>query len=215
MLRKSSAEVILRKSGRDDMRPAAAIAFLLLAFAAAAASAAGHRSEPAGASRCGGPLWRLKTLSDGERGTVTLAAKTTTIQSIGARPYPRPTPRRRRTQFQRQVWEVVAQVTSFRLDTEGVRLILYDAGSYMNAVIPIPACLSRRTLAREELLSVWNRFQEGCDHANRQWQSLGAIVYVSGVGFWSQRSKLRRGAARNGAELHPVTGFRVVAGCRR
>jgi hypothetical protein len=197
------------------MRPAVAIAFLLLAFAAAGASAAGHRSEPSQASRCGGALWRLKTLSDKERGTVALGAKTTTIESIGARPYPRPTPRQRRTHFQRQAWEVVAQVTSFRLDTEGVRLILYDAGSYMNVVIPMPACLSRRTRAREEILSVWKRFQGSCDHANREWQSLGAIVYVSGVGFWSQRSKLRRGAARNGAELHPVTGFRVVAGCRR
>ena len=46
----------------------------------------------------------------------------------------------------------------------------------------------------------------------RDWQSLGAIVYVRGVGFWSQRKGLR-GAAPNGAELHPVTGLRIVAGC--
>jgi hypothetical protein len=198
------------------MKLAVIIALLLFAFAAAAAtSARGHGAGPSRAALCGGPLWRLKTLSDRERGTVKLTAKTTTIESIGARPYPRPTPRRRRTQFQRHAWEVVAQVTSFRLDQEGVRLILYDDGMYMNAVLPTPTCLSRSTRAREEILSVWRRFQGDCDRASRQWQSLGAIVYVSGIGFWSQRSKARRGAARNGAELHPVTGFRVVAGCRR
>jgi hypothetical protein len=198
------------------MKPAAIITLLLFALvAAAAASAPGHGAEPSRATRCGGLLWHLKTLGDSERGTVNLTAKTTTIESIAARPYPRPTPRRRRTQFQRQTWEVVAQITSFRLDNEGVRLILYDGGTYMNAVLPTPTCLSRTTRAREEILSVWKRFQGTCDHASRQWQSLGAIVYVSGVGFWSQRSKARRGAARNGAELHPVTGFRVVAGCRR
>jgi hypothetical protein len=52
-----------------------------------------------------------------------------------------------------------------------------------------------------------------CGTPRPDWQPLGAVMYISGVGFWSQKGKPRRGAARNGAELHPVTGFRVVAGC--
>jgi hypothetical protein len=157
----------------------------------------------------------MKTLSDPERSRIRLAAKTTTIAALGDRPYPRPIPRGRRTPFQRQVWEVVAQVTSFRLGTGEVRLVLYDGGAYMNAVLPTPSCLSPTTRARESVVSVWRQFQGTCDRARRDWQSLGAIVHVSGVGFWSQRSIPRRGAAPNGAELHPVTGLRIVAGCRR
>ena len=42
--------------------------------------------------------------------------------------------------------------------------------------------------------------------------SFGAILAVRGVGFWSGNHPLR-GAAPNGAELHPVIGLRVVAGC--
>jgi hypothetical protein len=37
-------------------------------------------------------------------------------------------------------------------------------------------------------------------------------MYIHGVGFWRERKGLR-GAAANGAELHPVMGLRIVAGC--
>jgi hypothetical protein len=159
-------------------------------------------------------LWRLKTLSDTGKKSVRLAAKTSTIAAIGERPYPRPVPTRRRTSFQRQNWEVVAQVTAFRLEGGGIRLSLFDAGAYLNAVIPSPGCLSRATRARADIQSAWKRFADECGRPTREWQPLGAIVYVRGVGFWSQKRTLR-GSAPNGAELHPVTGLRVVAGCRR
>jgi hypothetical protein len=195
------------------MRRAGIIALLLLSLAAAAAtSAAGRGSADARAARCGGQLWQLKTLSDPERQSVRLTSKTTTIGAIRERPYPRPVPRRRRTAFQRQEWQVVAQVTAFRLETGGLRLVLYDAGVYVNAVIPMPSCV-RESRARAEMTTAWRRFATECGQPTREWQSFGAVVYVQGVGFWSQR-KPRRGAAPNGAELHPVTGFRIVAGCR-
>lgn len=107
---------------------------------------------------------------------------------------------------------MVAQITKYRLVNGGVRLELYDGGSYLNAVIPVPDCLSRTTRARGDIASAFKQFAEECSRAVRDWQSLGAIVFVRGVGFWSQRRVLR-GAAPNGAELHPVTGLRVVAGC--
>jgi hypothetical protein len=195
------------------MRRAGIIALLLFALAAAAAtSAPGRGSANAQASRCGGQLWRLKTLSDPGRTSVRLTPKTTTLAAIRGRPYPRPVPRKRRTGFQRQNWEVVAQVTSFRLDDGGLRLILYDADAYVQAVIPTPDCLVRSSRAREEIAAAWKRFVSECGQPTRDWQPSGAVIYVRGVGFWSQR-RARRGAAPNGAELHPVTGFRVVAGC--
>ena len=195
------------------MKLAAPIALVLLAATAFAAAAAGRDAAGPTPARCGGELWRLKTLSDLGRNTVQLEATDTSIASIGKRPYPRPLPRLRRTAFQRHAWQVVAQITKFRVQTEGIRLELYDHESYLNAVIPTPDCLSVASRARKDIASTFKLFADQCGHpTSRDWQSLGAIVSVRGVGFWSQRRGLR-GAARNGAELHPVTGLRIVAGC--
>jgi hypothetical protein len=193
------------------MKLAAPIALVLLAATAFAAAAAGRDSAGPTASRCGGELWRLKTLSDPRRNTVELGAAETTIAAIGKRPYPRPVPKLRRTAFQRHAWQVPAQITKYRVETDGVRLELYDHGSYLNAVIPIPDCLSNVTRARKDIASTFNLFASECGTA-KDWQPLGAIVFVRGIGYWSQRRSLK-GAARNGAELHPVTGLRIVAGC--
>jgi hypothetical protein len=43
-------------------------------------------------------------------------------------------------------------------------------------------------------------------------QPLGAVAYISGVGFWDVPHG-QTGAARNYAELHPVTGIRFLSGC--
>jgi hypothetical protein len=194
------------------MKLAGPIALVFLAATAFATAAAGRDSAGPTATRCGGQLWRLKTLSDPQRNLVQLQQKMTKIATIGERPFPRPVPRTRRTAFQRQVWEVVAQITQYRVETGGIRLILYDNESYLNAVIPSPECLSRASRARSDIASAYKLFTTDCGHTMSSWQSLGAIVHVRGVGFWSQRRGIR-GSARNGAELHPVTGFRVVAGC--
>jgi hypothetical protein len=194
------------------MKRAGLIAALLIAATTAAAAADGRTSATPSSALCGGSLWQLKTLSDPGRTSVRLASATTTIAAIGGRPFPRPVPRKRRTAFQRQTWEVVAQLTAYRLEAGGVRLILFDANSYMNAVIPLPTCLSNRTRARDQIGAAWSQFSLDCARPKTDWQSLGAIVYIRGVGFWSQRRGLR-GAAPNGAELHPVTGLRIVVGC--
>jgi hypothetical protein len=197
---------------RNVKRAGLIVVLLLAAAIGAVAASARVRSAPA-ATHCGGQLWRLKTFSDAARTAVALAPKSTTIRDIVDRPYPRPVPTRRRTAFQRQTWEVVAQVTLFRLEDAGLRLILFDDGAYVNAVIPTPTCLGKTARARTEMTAAWKAFLGKCAHPTREWQSLGAIVYVRGVGLWSER-RVRRGAAPNGAELYPVTGFRIVAGCR-
>ena len=185
---------------------------LLFALAAiAATTATGRQTANPSAVQCGGILWRLKTLSDPARMAVQLDPKPTTIEVIRARPYPRPVPRRRRTAFQLQTWKVIGQVTAFKLDDGGLRLILYDANAYLQAVIPTPNCLDN-SRARKQIAAAWKSFVSDCGEPTRDWQPSGAIISLEGVGFWSQRRE-RRGAAPNGAELHPVTGFRVIAGC--
>ncbi len=188
---------------------------LLVALAALAATVASTAAFRPSAKTCGGVLWRMKTFSDRQKYLVRMDPLQTTIEDISARPFPTPLPRSRSTKFQRQTYTVVAQITEYRLVGNELRLILFDHGSYMNAVIPVPACLSRATRARNQLVETWETFVSACGRPMQSWQPQGAVVYVSGVGFWSSRFKPRRGAARNGAELHPVTGFRAVAGCGR
>jgi hypothetical protein len=189
------------------------IAVLITGLTAGAATAKSRVASSPSAARCGGSLWRMKTLSDSQRSLVRLTPATTTIGAIAKRPFPRPVPIRRRTPFQRQVWSVVSQITQYRLESGGVRLVLFDAGSYMNAVIPLPNCLSSSTRARGQISQAWKAFT-GCAQPAAEWQSLGAVAYVGGVGFWAARGQ-GRGSAPNGAELHPVTSIRIVAGCSR
>jgi hypothetical protein len=203
------------------MKRARLIALIVLTLGASVSAATvraarGHLAASAApsAARCGGPLWRMKTLSDIQRRSVTLAPRPTTIGAIQQRGMPRPTPVHRRTPFQRQTWQIGAQITRYWIDGTALRLQLWDHGTYMNAVIPSPSCLTSRTRARAAIVRVWNFFTGNCGRPTHFAQPLGAVATVTGIGFWSQH-RTRHGEAPNGAELQPVTGLRPVAGCGR
>jgi len=137
----------------------------------------------------------------------------TTLHDILARRGPGRVLVRRTTPYQLQVWGVYAQITKYRLDGNGsLRLVLYDDNSYMNAVIPSPTCLSAKTRDRADIEAAWRLFVTKCGRPDPSWQSFGGIMLVRGIGFWTKKQQLR-GTAPNGAELHPVTGLQVVAGC--
>ena len=187
-------------------------ALLFLAAGAAAAAAAGTHVSGPSAARCGGLTWRLKTFSDAQRRQVDVTPDTTTIGSIRQRRGPGRPLVRRATAFQLHTWEIPAQVTRLKLDSTGsVRLELYDDNAYVNAVIPSPNCLSAKSRLRKDIVTAWHIIDK-CAKPTSNWQSFGAIFFVRGVGFWGSKGT-SRGAAPNGAELHPVTGLRIVAGC--
>jgi hypothetical protein len=164
--------------------------------------------------QCLGAPERLKTLSDQDRKRVRLRPRQTTIGALNKPAAPHPTPRRRRTAFQRQAWQVVAQITQFRLLPDGsIELVLYDANSYVRAGLPSPKCLSSNSRARRAILATRARFVARCGDPKPSLQDLGAVVTVSGVGFWSSRH-LTSQAAPNGAELQPITNLRLIVGCR-
>jgi hypothetical protein len=195
------------------MKRAGIFALLFLAAGAAAAAAAGTHSSGPSAARCGGSTWRLKTFSDPQRRQVDVRADVTTLHDILARRGPGRAIARRATRFQFQAWGVYAQITKYRQDPDGsLRFVLYDKNSYMNAVIPSPACLSKQTRARSDIEKAWQLFVTECGKPDTSWQEFGGILFVRGIGYWSNRQPLR-GTAPNGAELHPVTGLQVVAGC--
>lgn len=157
---------------------------------------------------------RLKTLSDQDRKRVRLRPRQTTLAALDKSAAPHPTPRRRKTAFQRQAWRVVAQIVQFRLLPDGsIELVLYDANSYVRAGLPSPRCLSSNSRARRAILATRARFVARCGDPKPAMQDLGAVVNVSGVGFWSSRH-LTSQAAQNGAELQPVTSLQLIVGCR-
>lgn len=195
------------------MKTSKVIALLVLPLAALAATAepADTHTQPTAAT-CGGNLWHLKTLSDPARRAVRLSPRQTTLAAIAARHAPSRTPTRRTTPFQKQTWEVVAEIVNYRIDGGELRMVLFDNGAYINAAVPAPSCLPATTRTRAQIASTFRQFSTECAHPTSDWQPLGAVAYVRGVGFWSQR-RTAHGTAANGAELHPVTGFRIVAGC--
>ena len=68
-------------------------------------------------------------------------------------------------------------------------------------------------IARRAILATRAQFVARCGDPKPGWQDLGAVGYVTGVGFWSSRH-LTSQAAQNGAELQPVTSLRLIVGCR-
>lgn len=170
-----------------------------------------NRVSRPNAARCGGSLWQMKTLSDPQRKNVSLTPRTTTIGALASLQAPSRMPTGRSTSFQRQTWELPASTTIYRKETGGIRLVLFDHQVYMNAVIPSPSCLPKSARNRQAMLDTWRLFLR-CTHPTTEWQPLGAVGFVRGIGFWSGQ-RYGRGQAANGAELHPVTGFRPVVGC--
>ena len=194
-----------------------ALAIVLLAAslcATAAASPLKPGTELPG-TWCGGELWRLMTLSDGDRAAVNLHGAPTTIAQLATLASPKRIVAARTTAFERSVWRLHAVVDRYRIASNGeLVLILFsiDTGQYMDAYLPNPICLGQRTRGRSGMVAARREFTSHCPPVTAAWQLLGATVDVAGVGFWNP-SKRTRGALPNGAELRPLTNLHIVSGC--
>ena len=82
----------------------------------------------------------------------------------------------------------------------------------MIAELPLAACLPSTTRDRRAIVAARAGFVRRCGFPTSDWQPLGAVVRISGVGFWDFAHG-QTGAPRNYAELHPVTGLRFISGC--
>ncbi len=188
-------------------------AVLGLALTAAQGSARRQSEQPG--PWCGGPLWRLLTLSDRDRGRVALRPRDTSIADLAALQPPPRIVARRTDDFQRHVWRLEVVVDRYRIGTDGeIALVLYSipSGQYMNAYLANPACLSRTTRDRDKIAAARAAFTGHCPRVSPGWQLLGASVKIAGVGYWNP-VRTTRGALSNGAELRPVTDLQIVAGC--
>lgn len=179
--------------------------------------AATARPTPAqeSAGSCGSAYRALKTLSDRQRTLVNLQPKDTTLIAIARRQRPKATPARASSAFERRVWRLSAQITDVKLaDDGGIKLVLFDAGSYGIAEMPAPACVPKTARARRAIVNARQQYVGACGQPSKQWQPLGAVVLISGVGFWDQPYIPIKQHAPNFAELHPVTGLTIIAGCK-
>lgn len=191
-----------------------AFAFALAFAACAAASETAVGGEGPG-PRCGGTLWRLMTLSDPQRRSVTMDARPTTIAKLAALRAPRRIVPARTTGFQRTTWRLHAVVDRYRIASNGeIVLILFsiDSGQFMNAYLPASQCLGERARGRTRMLAARRSLTSRCPTVTAAWQLLGVTVDVTGVGFWNP-SKATRGSLPNGAELRPLTSLEIVSGC--
>jgi hypothetical protein len=192
--------------------------FLALAAAAACAlavTAQADRAKQVPGPWCGGTLWRLMTLSDPQRKAVDLRGAPTTIADIAKLKAPVRTPTTRATGFQRQVWRMRAVIDRYRIASNGeIVLILYsiDSAQYMNAYMPNPNCLGPRARDRTGMIAARRELTSMCPLVKPSWELLGITVELAGVGFWNP-NRNTRGALPTGAELRPLTNFKIVNGC--
>jgi hypothetical protein len=192
------------------LKIAAAVATVLLAAIAATTAPARVSDTDKG---CNVRLKGLKTLSDPQRKLVNLHPKNTTLAAINALPEPHPTPKTRTTKFERQVWRVNVQVTEFKLEGDGdIHLVMFGDGAYGIAEMPAARCLPRKTRDRTAIIAARKKFTSSCGQPTNSWKQLGAVVSISGVGFFDI-PHTQKPHAMNFAELHPVTGLKLISGC--
>jgi hypothetical protein len=197
------------------VRSALPLALVLALTAAPAASAARVAPRQAPGRWCGGALWRQMVLSDSDAGKVDLQPATTTIAAIAKLTPPHRIWTERTTPFQRQAWHVHAVIDRYRIASNGeIALVLFsiESGTYMNAYLPNPRCLSAKTRARASIVAARQELTRRCPAATTAWQLLGISTEVTGIGFWN-RVRTSRGALPNGAELRPVIDLKIDSGC--
>jgi hypothetical protein len=194
----------------------------MLAFAVSAVAACALATTAGASTRaeapgpwCGGTLWRLMTLSDPQRRSVVLQGAPASIADIAKLEAPARSLQARATPFQRHVWRLRTVIDRYRVASNGeIVLILYsiDSAQYMNAYLPNPHCLGPKALDRTGLIAAREQLTQHCPPPTPAWQLLGITVDLAGVGFWNP-SRATRGALANGAELRPVTNFKIINGC--
>jgi hypothetical protein len=162
---------------------------------------------------CNVRLKGLKTLSDPQRKLVNLHPTNTTIAAINALSQPHPTPKTRSTGFSRRVWRVSAQVTEFKIEGDSdIHLVLFGDGDYLIAEMPAAKCLPKKTRDRKAIIAARKKFETSCGKPTNEWKELGAVVTISGVGFFDI-PHTQNPQAGNFAELHPVTAIEFASGC--
>ena len=160
---------------------------------------------------CGVERWPVKTLSDPRARDVGFAVRPATVRYLGSL-RASPGGQDSRGPLESRVFGVQARLVGVKREADSdYHLILSEGGATMIAEMPLAACTSgaqhryAMSTARAEL----ERAVGG--PVGESWIHPGLRVRVAGVLFFDFPHG-QFGHARNYAELHPVTGFRVLTG---
>ena len=194
----------------------------VLAAAAIAATITAATALPAGARvatpgpQCGGTLWKVMTLSDTAKNSVTWAPTATSIPDVAKLTAPAKITTARSNSFEKHVWSLSKTIVErYRMASNGeIVLELFDINTqtYMNAYLEAGTCLPTAARGRGQMLAARNAFLAGCPAPTNNWQLLGATADMSGVGFFNP-VKTTMGALKNGAELRPLVSMNITQGC--
>ncbi|TMM30166.1 MAG: hypothetical protein E6F93_09430 [Actinobacteria bacterium] len=162
---------------------------------------------------CGVERWPVKTLSDPGARQIDFTVRPATVRYLGSL-QANPGGQDSRGPLETRVFGVQARLVSVKRESDSdYHLVLAQGGATMIAEMPLTGCTSgaqhryAMALARTEL-----------EHAvggpvGGSWIHPGVPVRIVGVLFFDFPHG-QSGHARNYAELHPVTGFRVLNGSR-
>lgn len=180
-------------------RAALTLALALVGAAVVATAVAAHRDLARSTARatCGVERWTVKTLQDRPQ---LKPVKVTTVGYLVSRPQPSYLPDTR-LPFEYRVFRVTAAVPIVKPEDDGdLHLILDDGRRTMIAETPMRSCTNRATTHnRRQMAEARNRVR------------VCAKAVVTGVAFFDFIHG-QTGVAPNGIELHPVLGFRCIAG---
>jgi hypothetical protein len=178
------------------------------------AAAAGGEQEATRTIRgaiCGIERWPVKTLADPGARQVDFAVRPATVRYLGSL-RANPGGQDSRGPLETRVFRVQARLVGVKRESDSdYHLILSEGGATMIAEMPLTACTTgaqhryAMSTARAEL----ERAVGG--PVGESWIHPGLRVRVAGVLFFDFPHG-QSGHARNYAELHPVTGFRVLTG---
>jgi hypothetical protein len=178
-------------------RQLAVAAAILLTASWVTTLPAGARTDPHTRALCGEERWVVKTLQDRLH---LLPVHTVTLRYLVTLPRPASLPYAR-LPFERHVFRVIAAVTAIRPGEDGdYHLILEAGGRSMIAETPEVGCTSRATPAMRSAMQAARRSARVC-----------ARAVITGVVFFDNYHG-QDGVAPNAIELHPVLGFRCLAG---
>jgi len=158
---------------------------------------------------CGVERWPVKTLADPGARRVDFTVRPATVRYLGSL-RANPGGQDSRGPLETRVFGVQARLVGVRREPDSdYHLIISEGGATMIAEMPLTACTSGAQhrysvgTARAELeRAVGGPVGESWIHPNLR-------VRVAGVLFFDDPHG-QSGHARNYAELHPVTGFRVL-----
>lgn len=166
----------------------------------------GHFAAPVRA--CGAERWAVKTAADADVTKIQISnPQPTTVAIISAIPPPGALPPTRLLPAETNVWIVHGQLVKAKIEADhDVHLVLTDGGLSMIAEVPDPACLAPSNPLLPAIRSARDLLTSHYALSPQVWTPINQPVTITGVEFFDKLHG-QTGVARNGVELHPVTGL--------